>query len=246
MTRTQDASDPLEMLQWDSDFFGFPIGRVVGSAPTSDLLAAAVDSARSEGLRCLYLFVDGSGAADLAPERLGFYFVDVQIDLARSTEPLEHTRHTPGVEVRAGTPSDVQALEPALLALAKWSRFAADPHFGPERALQMYHTWVAKAATSPDALFSVAVGEDGEPFALVTCEMRQEPWIGLLASAQPGAGAGNALVGAALDWARPRGNRLNVRTQARNVTALRFYERLGFRAQRAQYIYHLWLDEGER
>jgi hypothetical protein len=59
-------------LPWDSEFFGFPIGRV--SQPDGpDSLAESVARADAEGIRCLYYLVDADDVAALhAAIRHGF------------------------------------------------------------------------------------------------------------------------------------------------------------------------------
>jgi dTDP-4-amino-4,6-dideoxy-D-galactose acyltransferase len=232
----------LEPLTWDTQFFGVRIARLNSAEPTDEQLGAAVTAARREHLQCIYARMAPMGGPRSHPEQFGFRLMDVQLDLSRPTD-LHDPRHpTLGIRVRPGTLEDLDRIGPILNELAPWSRFAVDPRFGVESAHRMYKEWTRKSAITPGALFAVAI-RNRRAEGFVTGELSPGPRIGLIGVSRRGHGVGRALMTSVLKWAAGHGRIIHVTTQARNVAALRFYERHGFLADAVNYVYHCWLDE---
>lgn len=124
----------VEVLPWDTDFFGFPIARIGDAGPGGSGLAAAVADCRSAGVRCAYLLCGIEETATLAEAvRRGFRPVDVRVTLRTKLEDL------------APTPSDASGARdvcgddlPELRSLARSSfrdsRFFVDGRFATTKA----------------------------------------------------------------------------------------------------------------
>jgi dTDP-4-amino-4,6-dideoxy-D-galactose acyltransferase len=239
------TSTTWQRLAWDSDFFGLEIGRVESTSPTPEELAAAVLEATEGGIDCLYMNVDPGPGLSACPERFGFQLVDVQLTLARSAGLEPPSGVQSGVATRVASLADVRGLGELTSMLAPWSRFAADPNFGVVAAQRMYEEWLRRAAGSDEEFVAVAELEE-RLVGFVTARRDQPPKIGLLVAARSGMGVGAALILVASSLAGERGGGLQVTTQARNVAAIRLYERHGFLATRTQYVYHCWVKEATR
>ena len=75
----------VEPLRWDSDFFGFPIGRVDldGVDPTD--LGAIESEARALGLQCLYASLDPRFAQEtVAVQERGYRLVEMALTFTRA------------------------------------------------------------------------------------------------------------------------------------------------------------------
>jgi GNAT superfamily N-acetyltransferase len=238
--KSAPTTTAIEVLVWDSQFFGRRIGRVNTSQPTDQGLAAAVVAGRHADLDCVYLTLVPADTLPPIPESFGFHLVDVQLDLERQLQPVQTPSEPSGFEVRRGLLTDIPMLGPVIEALAPWSRFAMDPRFGVKAAKRMYEAWIEKCAASDHSMFVVAT-KKSEPVGFITVELVTTADIGLLGTSEAGAGIGSLLIKSAVDWATHHGQTLSVTTQARNVAALRFYGRHGFEIKRASYVYHLWL-----
>ncbi|MHB8589542.1 MAG: GNAT family N-acetyltransferase [Candidatus Dormibacteraceae bacterium] len=230
----------IEVLPWDSEFFGKRVGRVKAPHLTDRDLAAAVAAGRDAALDCIYLTLVPSDTPLSIPERFGFHLVDVQLDLERGLHSAPAASEPSQLVVRSGQLTDIPTLRPVIDALAPWSRFAMDPRFGISAATRMYEAWLEKSAGSDRDLFAVATrGTDRLGFITVAGE--STPKIGLVGASESGVGIGRLLMNSAVEWAIHRAQVLSVTTQARNVAALRFYGRQGFEIKGARYVYHLWL-----
>lgn len=233
----------VEVLEWDTAFFGVEIGQVQLSQ-SSDLEAIDVE-ARERGVRCLYGFFDAVGQPTqlFRVQNFGYRLVDVSMRLTLSVDGVR-SGVAPSVLVRSGTSEDVEALGPAIDRLVPWSRFTVDPSFGPDAARRMYRAWLARAARRTDELFAVA-NREGQPAGFITATAVPHPTIGIFSVAEPGAGIGRALLLAATDWAARYDVLLDTVTQARNAASLRFYERRGFVTTSVRYVLHRWLTAKE-
>ncbi len=241
-------------LVWDSDFFGFPIGRIDLDGADAARIAEAESEARAAGIACLYSELD-PGAIDSIDfaQRRGYRLMDVALDLEHRTSVLAHPPPTRS-SVRVGTIDDLARLAEQIAIVAPWSRYAVDPRFGARAALAMHRAWVERALTEPGRMLLVAEDSTGitgmstvstspRPAASDT-SFAAGPRIDLIASTKYQSGAAQALVAHAFECFGPglsRGGPI----AARNVVSLRFSEHMGYRVARTRYLFHRWLDEDE-
>ncbi|HWA26778.1 MAG TPA: GNAT family N-acetyltransferase [Lacunisphaera sp.] len=239
MSAPERGGTPGLFLPWDSEFFGFRIGRVQGNRLTRESLRPVLDWAAAERLRCAYFFADAEDAATLAlAHEGGFRFVDLRVDLAM---PLPAGGALPAVaDFRAAATSDLPALQ-AISRVAHYdTRFFKDAGFPRERASDLYAEWIQR-----DFRVHHVFTLPGNP-GYVTCQVDPAAGagrIGLIAvaEAQRGRGLGRALVQGALHWLAAQGCReARVATQASNVAAQRLYQALGFRTAETAATHHRW------
>lgn len=223
----------MKRLDWDSEFFGIAIAR----ADLDDDLEAAVDDARAQGVDCLYLFAP-SAPTDLVTRavqrgaRLVDLRLELELDLAEPPEADEESRV-------ADPAADGAVVEVLAVRLSRFSRFAADPRFPPDRIAEMYRSWARRCLAE-----GVVVLPAGQPLGLVGARPGAERAAVDLVYVDPqasGRGLGGTLVGAAL--ARLGTGHAVVATSAANLPAVRLYESLGFRSARLAAVLHLWLDD---
>jgi dTDP-4-amino-4,6-dideoxy-D-galactose acyltransferase len=231
----------VEPLAWDSEFFGFPIGRVVLDDATPEKLAAIDAEARAKGLACLYGSLDPiNTVAAYDAQRFGHRLVEISQLYRRPCGPF--TVRPTEARVRRGTLDDLPQLDAAISTIAPWSRFGADPRFGAEAARRMHEAWVTRAAREIDDRL-LAVAEDDSGIIGVSTNVRIDtPRVDFMGVTRPGSGAAQALMNALFEWAG------DVETEAgpcaaRNVAVIRYVEHCGFSLSKVQYLYHRWLDE---
>ena len=231
----------VKALPWDSEFFGVQIGAVALEGATTESLAAIDAQARALGIACLYGSLDEVDTnAAYAAQQCGHRLVEVAIKFARPAIPFvpKPTVST----VRRGTPEDLARLGEAIETLAPWSRFAADPRFGPEAARRMFEAWVARAASDGDERMLLVSEEAGEVTGLSTHVRSPVPRVDLMGVLGQGSGASWALMAGLVEWAD--GGPIEAGPcAARNIAPLRFLEHCGFSIVESQYRFHRWLDE---
>lgn len=230
----------VQVLDWDSAFFGFPIGRVQLDGATAEVLAEIEREAAELGLRCLYgsLHPADTEAAYLA-QTFGHRLIEVGVSFARPAGRLDPGPGAPAV--REGTMEDVERLEGAIQVLGRWSRYGADPRFGPDQACRMYRAWLERAVRDERRALLVTEDDDGIT-GLATVNAGDPPYMDLVATTKPGTGAARALFAGFVDWA---GGGVTVAryAAARNVAIFRLLEKCGYSANDVRYTFHRWLDE---
>ena len=230
-------------LPWDSDFFGFRIGRYCSHALTEDKAAAAVDWCRREGINCLYVLVDDDPRNVAVAEQCGFLHVDTRITLVH--HPAEQSGGSTAAQLRLAGTSDI----PQLKQIARYShydsRFYHDPHFPRDVCDKFYETWIERSCAGWAERVFVAADGSG-PAGYVTCHgTGREGSIGLIAVAPEhrGNGYGSRLIAGALaDFSRRGAETVRVVTQERNREGLRLYGHR-FSIESRQIYYHAWFEE---
>jgi len=233
-------TDLVHPLAWDTEFFGFPIARVDLDGADAARLVAIEAEAREKGILCAYGTI-GPEDADLAvlAQRFGHRLVEVALLLNRPKRGFSPPP-SPSV-VREGSAEDLPLLQDAIQTLGPWSRFGADPRFGPDRARRMFRAWVERAVEDDERMLSISEDETG--VTGLSTHLRSDPdRIDLMGVTKVGTGASDAMIAFFMDWARTETVEAGP-CAARNVSVLRLLGRCGFRPSRCDYHFHRWFDE---
>ena len=238
------SGDCCQILDWDSGFFGFPIGRARTDLQPQ-MLPGLMKECEEKRVRCLYLLADPGNPEMLAAlEYHGFGLKDVRLTL-RHPDPVSGGARGSGV--RPAGPADLDALRRIARLSHHDSRFYFDSGFPRERCDDLYDVWISKSCCNGYADAVLVTEFEGRASSYVTCSMvgARRGQIGLLAVAPEtrGTGVGRQLIQAALAWFGQRGaeDAITV-TQGRNVAAVRAYERTGFVMESLQFWYHRWFS----
>jgi dTDP-4-amino-4,6-dideoxy-D-galactose acyltransferase len=229
-------------LPWDSEFFGFRIGRAQGSRLTTASREALLQWCGAERLRCLYFLADGEDGATLEQAHAGgFKFVDLRVDLTVEVARIAPVQSPAGF--RPVREEEVPAIESIARRTHTDTRFFKDTGFPAARAADLYARWIQRDFRE----HHVFVVDGAESLAgYVTCQLeaaRGVGRIGLIAVAEEarGRGYGRALVQGALAWFHAaRCGEVRVATQGTNLAAQRLYQAFGFRTAEANVTFHRW------
>lgn len=235
----------FELLDWDSAFFGFSVGRVSSQVADAVTLRDALQALRARNVRLAYWFAEpGEHCAQLA-RTLKAVPVGERILFHRTLATPPPAPASLAVARHAG-----RDVPPALEALAvqagALSRFAIDPAMPAETAARMYRIWIERSVSGAiaDAVYLARTAEGALAGMITTARQDACGVIGLLA-VDPGfrgAGVGRSLTDAAHRHFLARGLReARVVTQAANAAACRLYARSGYVAARREAAYHFWL-----
>jgi GNAT superfamily N-acetyltransferase len=227
-------SATLEVLPWDTQFFGVTIGRA--RVAEADALTSAIAAAQERGVECLYVVVPEAETDTLgATIHAGSILTALRLVLEHRGDPTVTQPH----DIRAATPEDSAHVVEVSAALARFSRFAQDPHFALERIEEMYRIWVLDELRD-GKVFVDARGSGG----MLALSRRAEALavdLVYVDDAARGTGLARALLDAAV--ATAAGGIVTVATDVRNLNAVRLYESAGFRSGSLDAILHLWLDD---
>jgi dTDP-4-amino-4,6-dideoxy-D-galactose acyltransferase len=242
-----EREEVCRVLDWDSKFFGFKVGRVKLSRLSRAAMPALLEWCARQRVRCLYLLADADHAetSRLATEH-GFCLVDIRITLERLLPPdAEASAGRRPAGIRAFRSGDLPALRNLAGDLHQDTRFFFDARFPPAQSRELYRVWMEQSCLNPHSQVFVLPSEDGVA-GYIACSAGEDrtgkiELLGVGPKTQ-GRGSGGKLVDAGLRWFAAEGLRhVTVVTQGRNIRAQRVYQRAGFVTQSVQLWYHLWL-----
>jgi hypothetical protein len=248
-------------LEWDTRFFGVPMGRLDWilrgpAASVADLAAgiqAALDHLRGRGVLHVTARVDVADMdAVAALESVGFRLMDALVTY------FTHPRGAPPTPVREV--GRVRPLEPGdvdeVLAITDEAykgfrgRFHLDPHLPPERSAAFYREWahqcclgrmadrVVVADSGHGGLHGWASTRRVEPASTVGGRTLWAGSLGACRRDKPGAYAG--LIRALAAENHEAGHVTETQTQNHNVATVRIYDAVGAKYARADYTFHAW------
>lgn len=233
------------LLDWDSEFFGFPVAQVdlKNESPNASVLRERIAAI---GCRLCYIFShDATG--DIIAATAGARMVDRRTLLQREVSLSDNS--IPAGFDDTATSADLSRLRELALQSAQFSRFRVDPAMPPDAWIRLYERWADNSLTGAmaDAVLVERVAGDIAGMLTVRC-CDGEGIIGLFAvdEAARGRGIGRSLLARGLAWFAEQGCRkASVVTQGDNLAALRVYERAGYRIGDVTGVHHLWLSPEE-
>ena len=237
--------NPYSSLDWDSRFFGYPVGKILPGRMQAADLSRALEKARAEGFRLLYWAARPEPGNAEAAASVGGELMDrkrVYLHDLAEIDPADLIVNWFIESYRKPMPdADMEALA---LAAGEHSRFRRDPRFGEEAFKRLYLTWIRNSVNRSFAEEVLFIEDFGKKRAMLTIGLHMgRPDIGLVATeaAYRGRGMAGDLVRASLVWAINRDYReAQVTTQAENTGACAFYEAMGYKLEREDWIYHFW------
>lgn len=236
----------IELLEWDSRFFGRRIARLYSQPLSAADLKNALARCWEQRIDCLVCLVDASEIeARLELENAGFHLQDIRITLQHDQPGMISAPGRGSIRVREATPDDLPELEAIAARSYRLTRFYNDPQFGAEQASELYRTWIRNSVNGYANLVLIAELQ-GKPAGYIACHLEAGQTagrIGLVAVADnaQGAGLGTILVNQALQWFQQKmASPVLVVTQGANRGALRLYQRAGFTIHSVSLWYHRW------
>lgn len=239
----------LECRDWDSRFFGYPVGvaRLAAGADLETELRQARRQALELGLRLLYVETPPLDAGQRqACRQAGAAPVAINVEYAKTVAANRSIDPDPA-------PALCRDYHPALRALVlqsgHHSRFRLDPGFRNGEFERLYDEWLAASLRGDDGKMVLVAGSASMPQGLITIEPGTDFRIGLLAvdARWRGQGIGHRLVAAAERRCSAHARtELRVVTQEANQSACRFYERCGFRRVAVKEMFHAWFPPAEK
>jgi dTDP-4-amino-4,6-dideoxy-D-galactose acyltransferase len=231
----------IKRLDWDSDFCGYNVGEIEGSLIGEEILATA----RKSNYKLLYFKIGENDEETIAKAKvLGGFNADKKILY------LQDILKLPDFDIpdfvfsfnNAVIPNDLYDLA---LQSGIFSRFKTDKNFINHEFERLYRIWIEKsvAGTLAKEVFVAVLNEKIEGM-LTLGEKNERTDIGLFAvnQAQRGKGIGRRLFEAAVMKSKQMSVfSLQVVTQRDNKAACDFYEKIGFKKDKMEYIFHFWL-----
>ena len=241
LNTVQSAS--AEFLTWDSEFFGFRIGRVL---PGPFDAAAIDDWRRSQHIRCLYYLAElGDIQSIHAAEKMGFRLMDIRTTFFL---PLpQSAKINQEILVRQAKPDELSDLLSISNGVFCNGRFYQDPNFPTPLVDKMYNRWLENHFFQSNTCVWIAENEDGiHGFTSVETtpeKIARLSLTGVHHSARR-RGVAKALKSFVIDYYSTAGfTRLESITQGRNRSLININFSFGFKLVHQQLWYHGWFND---
>jgi dTDP-4-amino-4,6-dideoxy-D-galactose acyltransferase len=234
-----------QILQWDSDFFGFRVARIIQSPMTELQIAEVLSELQRQRIRLVYWASEHSWDASECKKQNG-QLVDIKtrfsIDLRSAHLDMRDT-HT--IVERFDQSMSAHDLEDLAIQSGAYSRYSIDPLIPRERFIALYKIWMSRTLAKEIAKEVLVIREANRVVGMVTLgENTGFGDIGLIAVASDSRGKkyGETLVRAAQSWFFAHGYRFGqVITQGANLPACNLYRKCGFAVEKIEFFYHIWL-----
>lgn len=240
--------DELQILDWDSAFFGFRVGRIIVPALDRQRLKQVLAEARRQKVTLVYWNIGADEVSSReAAEVLNGSLVEDKLRYVVRLDPQVVPSASAGfaVEEYAGT-EPTPAMEKLALESGVYSRFRLDEKISSLQFEGLYYAWV-RESTARRFAEVVLVGrmQDGRIAGQLTLGRKNDRGdIGLLAvdSGARCRGLGRALVTAAHGWCLRNGlSACQVETQQNNIPARKLYEKCNYTVDAIEKVFHFWL-----
>ncbi|MDX6369600.1 MAG: dTDP-4-amino-4,6-dideoxy-D-galactose acyltransferase [Gaiellaceae bacterium] len=234
---------PCELLEWDTEFWGVRVARVLGGSMTEESRADLARWCVDNGVSGVYFLAEANDEeTKAAAEGGGFFYTDSRVTLRKE---VHKPRAVSAIPVRVAEDRDLEALEAIARSSHETTRFYHDPHFPDDRCGELYAQWIRSTYASDDVV--LIIEHDGRAVAYVTCGLREgnTGYIGLIAvdASMRERGLGAALAVAAHNWMVEHGvKHAAVVTQERNVAAMHLIQNAGYVVDSTHLWFHKWYD----
>lgn len=225
----------IEQLNWDSDFFGYPVGKFNhhSNGPLPFLNDESADR-----FRLIYVFSDDPLVID--DSRISE--VDIKTTLVRDLGKENDFPLHPSISDYKGGKDD--ELNRLAIESGVYSRFRRDPRFKNNEFVRLYSKWISDSIQMKIADKLLVFEEDDQLRGFVSIRYKNESAeIGLIAvhGNSRGRGIAMALLNAAFFHSRQQDFPfIRIVTQQDNIPAMKLYLKAGFRLEHKVYIYHFW------
>ena len=235
----------IRYLKWDSDFFGLPVATLDGGHLHAETSKDVLVWCRQEKIRCLYFLANGTDSETLqCAHKEGFQFIDVRVEMEYDL------RNVPQPKISSLVIRPVNKKEQLnnILVFASKShtdsRFFKDLNFDRIKCEKLYEKWIDRDFVKGNVLgFFPDDGENIKGYITFTMESSDVARIGLIAVEDQfrGQGVGSKLLIKTIAMSKKlNAKKLVVVTQATNTSALRLYEKAGFRISDTKLWFHKW------
>lgn len=233
----------LVKLDWDSDFFQFPICKVQGLIKSTEDLKT-VDLKMDAGKFKLAYYSSVSELKIDSIDTLKISLVDRKTTFVKKTDNTLKS-HPLISSYKNDFPSD-RMINLAIQS-GVYSRFNVDKKIGRDKFEELYRLWIIKSVKREIANEVIVYKHNDDVAGYLTIgekNNRADLGMGAVDSKYRGQGIGKIIFENAEKYASDQGYEyIQIVTQGDNVPACRLYEKLGYSIDNVEYFYHIWKND---
>jgi GNAT superfamily N-acetyltransferase len=249
-------NEPCQFLEWDSNFLGFRIARVLAEHLDDQNIKQIYDWSEQNAIDCLYFLANADDTHTIrTAEELDFLLVEIRLNFEcwlKDWDPGTRPKTTTGVTVRAARLEDLPALQKIASTAYVDSRYYTDEHFSRDIWQAYYATWVKNSCEGGSEMVLVAEAGDevlGYTTGTFDHDKTGSGRVELIAVRQDvrKLGVGRELLLCGMDWySQHNVNYVWLSTQGRNIAMQRMIQKNGFVTRSCQLYFHKWLRDNPK
>lgn len=232
--------DNFKHLKWDTDFFNFKVSEIRTNNISEMELKIILNLLKKEGYVLIYLFLNKKFDKKLSAYKMKL--VDRKIiytkKILKNDLEISHI-----IKYELNYPS--QDLINLAIESGIHSRFNIDENIEKEKYQELYKQWIINSVNKKIAKEVLIYLEEGKTAGMVTLgEKNKKGNIGIIAVDEKyrGKKIASKLIHSAEQYFEKQGySEMQVVTQSENKPACKLYERNGFKIDKTEYVYHIWL-----
>jgi dTDP-4-amino-4,6-dideoxy-D-galactose acyltransferase len=227
-------------LQWDTEFFGVSCAKAILHKPVTRLeWKGLLEEFRNYQFISIQNLNSEPANALLIGKDTTAFLADVNIQFIKKIDAPPIMPES--IRIYQAMERNEQIFN---MADFPFSKFTEDPELAKRGGAEVYRQWLINSFEKQDKFYAVAEGENGkiEGYLLHSYSDRActIELIAVLSNKAKG-GIGTNLVEAIEHSAYQRGCcEIRVGTQVRNVGAINFYHKVGYKQVGCHQVYHLW------
>lgn len=234
----------FQILEWDSDFFGYKVARLpLNALSTPSEIDRLMQSLKEHQIKLTYLIVPDSEKQILESLKNKFSPITTNVVFSRPIAAND-AYETSDVSEYNQTFPDNELYQLALQA-GHDSRYKLDTHFKNNEFERLYKLWIENSVNKSFADYTFVWRDKHKIKGFVTLKIKKEIGvIGLIAvdDTMRGKGIGKKLLNAVFSClAQKQIKYCEVATQQENTGAVIFYKSAGFDVKSSDVYFHIWL-----
>jgi dTDP-4-amino-4,6-dideoxy-D-galactose acyltransferase len=237
-------NNSLKILNWDSSFFGYPIGKINADKLGFLELENVINQINRNKIKLVYIFIQKEDIKSKETAlSIGAKLVDTKIIFSKTLNPQEELIKDNEITLYQDSIANNNLLDLAYQS-GIHSRYRTDVNFKNNEFKKLYNEWIAKSVSKIIADEIIVYGNSPEIGLLTLKKELKKGIIGLFAVDQlhQGKAIGKKLIQKAQNiLIMNRIYQIEVATQKCNINACKFYKKMGFNLKKEEDIYHLWL-----
>ena len=230
----------FEVLEWDSNFFGFLVAMIGKNNLNSENQERLFEELAENDIKLGYYFSNTPLESEIFSEDFNILLVDKKVPLVKKITKQEFH---PKVSIYEGDYPNENLIRLAQQA-GIHTRFNIDPNIPRSKYQELFKIWIEKSVTGERATDVLVYKQNNEIIGFATIQLQKKgPYVSLLAVQKEyeGKGVSFALMNTIENILINRGHsQLFGATQLDNRKAMVVYRRYGSIPQPVEYIYHIW------
>lgn len=234
-----------KILEWDSDFFGFPVAKILNAELKKNNLREILKDLKKRKVRLIYYSSEKNILDDEIVKKFNGFFTGQKVifvlDLKKTSK--NNINLPDGIKLEKynkKTPSP--DLTNLIVEGGIYSRFYVDPKINKKKYQDLHKLWIKNSVKENDIF---VLNKDRATIGFISLnEKNNRANIDFIVVDKKyrGMGFATALINHAHNWLlSKRYETIQADTQKENINAVNMYEKFGYKQEKIINFYHFWI-----